>query len=867
MQAHGRHSLPELLAPAGSKEALHAALQAGADAVYFGLDSGFNARARAENFSLANLRETCARIHRAGAKAYLALNTLVFEVELPAVERLIVAAAEAGVDALIVQDPAVALLARERAPSLEVHASTQMTIASAEAARFASALGATRVVLPRELSLTEIRHFTRNSPIAAEVFVHGALCVAWSGQCLTSEVWGQRSANRGQCAQSCRMPYDVVLDGRVQEAADIKYLLSPLDLAGLPLLNELLELPLAGLKIEGRQKGAAYVATAVQAWREGLDGGGTPSTARLSESMNSMALAYSRGFSPGFLAGSNHQRLVEGRFPKHRGLFVGRVLEVDVEGNRVLVGRDLEGRPWTGALLAGDRAAGPQGQSALNINGSAWREQDGFAVVNAGTGVVFDDGHPEDPREAGGMVRAVRTVGRNLDMRFGTPGPDLTRVRAGQRVFANMSPEVMSLTQSAGHAPAPLQRNWLDLVVSGQDNAPLQVKATTATGQCHLTSPMPLAQSRGKGLDDALLREKLGSFGGTIFHLRNLELSELGTGLHLPVTALKELRRRLVEHLQPLAERGPKHETAAEPALPRLAAQARTAVTTHAEQQPPLLIPLVRTLEQLDAVLDTELPEVELDFMDFTGLGRAVERARAASKRLTIATVRVQKPMEEAYDRRIEALQPDGVLLRHFGALTHFREHPVRRALHGDFSLNVTNSITAAHLMQLGLETITASHDLDEAQLLALLEATDAARVTVVLRHRISTFHTEHCVYAHLLSNGRDFHSCGRPCDEHALALKDHLGREHPVLVDVGCRNTVFNAEATTNAPLVPRLLERGVRRFRCEFVRESGAELSRTLQSFQGLLAGTIRPEECVNQLGLGVQQGVSAKTMEVMV
>ena len=192
---------PELLAPAGDAEALRAALAAGADAVYFGLDMGFNARARTANFALETLPATVAQIHAAGARAYLTLNTLIFEPELLAVEVILRAVADAGVDALIVQDPAVALLARALAPTLEVPASTQMTISSPEAAVFAQTLGCTRVVVPRELSVAEIRQFAAGTPLELEVFIHGALCMSWSGQCLTSEAWGGRSANRGQCVQ------------------------------------------------------------------------------------------------------------------------------------------------------------------------------------------------------------------------------------------------------------------------------------------------------------------------------------------------------------------------------------------------------------------------------------------------------------------------------------------------------------------------------------------------------------------------------------------------------------------------------------------------------------------------------------------
>ncbi|HWU91411.1 MAG TPA: peptidase U32 family protein, partial [Kofleriaceae bacterium] len=221
---------PEILAPAGDRDALAAALAAGADAVYFGLDDGFNARARATNFPSDGLPELAAWIHRAGARAYVTLNTLVFEPELPVVEELVRRIAAAGVDAIIVQDPAVAAIARAVCPALEIHASTQMTASSPLAALLLRELGLARVVVPRELSLDEIRAYAAAATVPLEVFIHGALCVAWSGQCLSSEAWGGRSANRGQCAQACRLPYQLVVDGAARDLGEVEYLLSPKDL-------------------------------------------------------------------------------------------------------------------------------------------------------------------------------------------------------------------------------------------------------------------------------------------------------------------------------------------------------------------------------------------------------------------------------------------------------------------------------------------------------------------------------------------------------------------------------------------------------------------------------------------------------------
>src|SRR5690606_11931528 len=186
--------------------------------------------------------------------------------------------------------------------------------------------------------------------------------------------------------------------------------------------------------------------------------------------------------------------------------------------------------------------------------------------------------------------------------------------------------------------------------------------------------------------------------------------------------------------------------------------------------------------------------------------------------------------------------------------------------LHGDFSLNVTNSLTAHHLLALGLDTLTCAHDLDETQLFALFAHAPASRFTIPLHHHISTFHTEHCVYAHTLSSGRDFRSCGRPCEKHRAALRDRTGLEHPVVVDVGCRNTVFNAQAQTAASLVPRLLDAGVRRFRVEFVRESQEEAARVLSAYQELLAGRLSPSEAVRRASAHEQFGVTRGTMQVL-
>ncbi len=863
---------PEVLAPVGDLEALAVALGAGADSVYFGLDEGFNARARARNFSAENLPEVVARIHRAGARAYVTLNTLIFEGELPAMERAIRSVAAAGVDAIIVQDPAVCLLARALCPTLELHASTQMTISSPAGARFAEGLGVTRVVVPRELTVAEIAAFARACPLELEVFIHGALCMSWSGQCLTSEAWGGRSANRGQCAQSCRMPYELYVDGARVPTGDVRYLLSPRDLAGHRAIPALMQIGVHGLKIEGRLKGGPYVATAVSGLRRWVDAvadGKAKETGpqeQLAQDLTQMTMAYSRGFGDGFLAGRDHQTLVDGRFPKSRGHLLGEVLEV--RGQRVLVvpvSEDRGNLEAQGALESPLPALGGDPASASGAGRTP-------VTPRAGMGVVFDAGAPEDRDEPGGSIFSVEQRGAGWRLGFGRPGPDLRRVAVGQRVWITSDPSNARAAEQLGRGE-PGGRVPVSLEVVGRLGAPLQVTARSGHARASVRGELPLSRARAGGLDEALLRGKLGAFGGTCFRLESIDLQGLAPGLYTPVSQLKAMRRRLVAELLPQIERGPARAINPAPALERLRGPLLRGVGEEAAPARPRIIPLCRTDEQLDAVIESGARAVELDWMEMVGLSKACARARAAGLHITLATVRVQTPGEEGFDRRIAALEPDAVLLRHWGALMHFAELTARGAsdrpafaLHGDFSLNVTNSITARHLLGLGLDTITASHDLDSAQLLALLERAPAERTTVVIHQHIPTFHTEHCVYAANLSQGRDVRSCGRPCDRHRVALRDHLGDEHPVIVDVGCRNTVFNARAQSAASLVPKLVRAGVRRLRVEFVWETGEQAARVLAAYERLLAGQLSPGALLREIGTHEQFGVSLGTMKVL-
>src|SRR6478672_5012814 len=293
--ALGKPHALELLAPAGDRLCITAAVENGADAVYFGLECGFNARARATNLHLDALSEVMSYLHERGVRGYVTLNTLVFPSELKTIEQHIVRLTDAGVDAVLVQDLGLVRLLRSISPDLSIHASTQMTLTSGECIRAAAELGIERVVLARELSIPEIKTISSQTDIELETFVHGALCVAYSGQCLTSESLGGRSANRGQCAQACRLPYDLVCDGEDVDLGDVKYLLSPQDLAAYALLPELVDAGVSSFKIEGRLKTPEYVANITRQYRRALGAAAADREANFTEQdVAEMELSFSR---------------------------------------------------------------------------------------------------------------------------------------------------------------------------------------------------------------------------------------------------------------------------------------------------------------------------------------------------------------------------------------------------------------------------------------------------------------------------------------------------------------------------------------------------------------------------------------------
>lgn len=812
---------PEVLAPAGDREALEAAVHGGADAVYFGLQ-GFNARARATNFDADALGDTMRWLHERGVRGYVTLNTLVFDHELASVEAAVRACAAAGVDAVIVQDLGVAKIARAIAPTLPIHASTQMTVTDASSALLARELGASRVILARELSVDDVAAVHRESGVEVEVFVHGALCISYSGQCLTSEAIGGRSANRGACAQACRLPYELVVDGALVDTGDRAYLLSPEDLEASALVPDLARAGVSSIKIEGRLKGPAYVGSTTRLYRkavDALDGGEGPSA----EDRSAALQTFTRGSGPGFLAGIDHQRLVEARACDHRGLLLGTFGGATKRGNKT----------WLAVKLD--------------------------APVARGDGVLVEGGWGSEA-ELGGRVWSITENGRDVESAASGAvelwlGPD---VRVGAlaspaRVFKTNDP---ALEKRIAASLRSERRVTLDMCIAGDFGAPFVLEGTTATGRtARIEGDAPVTRAEKAPLDRAMLEEKLGKLGDTTFALGTLTVA-LPEGAILPLSSLNRARRALVAAL---GSDPSLHETTNVRCTDMVA---RTAPPARAPAKPGLFV-LCRDAAQAHAAIDAGAEGVYLDFLELTGTGDALRALRARGAFVGVAPPRIRKPGEEKIDKYVASLTPDALLVRGLGALREIEAMKQARPFVaiGDFSLNVTNRITAEEVLARGLDAFTPSFDLDAGQLAALMSTPFGPWAEVVIHHPIALFHMEHCAIAALLSEGKDHRTCGRPCEKHRVSLRDRAGMDHPVEADVGCRNTVFHAKPQSAVELLPSLAKVGVARFRIELVRESADDVRRLVDAYRRAIAAPDRSREVWRELraeqGYGVVKG----------
>ncbi len=809
--AHRR--IPELLAPAGSLDAVRAAVANGADAVYMGA-SRFNARDEGAQLSLEELGEACRIAHERGRRIYLTLNVLIKPSELVDALMFLGEAVDLGIDAVIVQDVGLVRLIEQIYPGLEIHGSTQMTVHDAAGAAVMRELGVQRVVLARENTLDDIRAIRDAVPeVGLESFVHGALCISYSGQCYMSGMISERSANRGSCAQSCRKDY-VLTDAATKDELDRGYLISTKDLGAYDHLSEIADAGIVCLKVEGRKKRPEYVATVTQSYREFLDrverGTFTPPT---EAEVQPLVQIYSRGFTGGMYGGRAGRDYVTRTQPDNLGTVLGTV-----------VGHD-------------------RGELIVEVS----------EPVQVGDGLGFEAPEHVGGPTSGFTVTGVRTIASRATIRQALE----TRIRigAGWRVVRTSQAALLERAR-ASYAALPTEirarKSRLDARVFGAAGTPLKAVFSCDGDAVTVRSEMTLAPASKRALDAESLRAQFGRLGDTPFVLGALDVTGLAEGLFLPVSEQNHLRQRAVEQLMlhrdwAFEAKQAERRATVESAVSAVKTSART--ETGAGTRPFSLAAQVYSLDDAERAADTGATEICFDpFLRHPAPPLARIRAlreslaeRGVALRLRTPTI-VRPEERKSIQKWLDLELP--ILSGHVGLVAELARGG--RDVTADYAANVFNAHTAAELFRLGARRIVASVELTTEELSELVAPWDGEGFDVFLYGRPEGMTIEHCVLSAAFD--REPTTCRDLCvQKHAnVELTDPAGYTFPIATDSACRNRLLHSRPVDGSEFLPKLWRAGIRGFQLVF-NVPGDDVGAIVRSYRealGALAAGSRPD-----------------------
>lgn len=778
-------NVPELLAPAGSLDAVRAALANGANAVYLGAEK-FNARDEGAQLGLDEVEIACRLAHERGARIYLTLNTLVKPGELADALALLGEAIDRGVDAAIVQDLGLVRLIQRAYPGFEIHGSTQMSVHDVAGAKIMRDIGIDRVVLARENTLDDIRAIHAAVPdLGLETFVHGALCISYSGQCYMSGMISERSANRGSCAQSCRKDY-VLQNATTGETLDTGYLISAKDLAAHDHLPAIADAGIGCLKVEGRKKRPEYVATVTRVYRDLLDrlrdGVELPP---LSEAeIEPMVQIYSRGFTGGMYGGRAGRAYITRNQPDNRGVVLGSV-----------IGQE-------------------RGELLLDLR----------QPLAVGDGVAFEPPVGESGTTIGFQIERVRTISESSGSVRQAVGSAGRRVPAGWAVVRTSHAALLERARTS-YASLPSQARSrkfrLDVRAFGTAGSPLRLRCTTADGEVTVASELTLAPATRHALDARTLREQLGRLGETPFALGELDTAGLSDGLFLPVSELNRLRQLATAGLMTrrdwaLAARHAERSTKIAEAIATVpaASVARSAA-------PEAVIAEVFSVP--DAIAAAEAGATEIVFDPFLRhplppLARVralAESVRSHGASLRLRTPTIVRPEERRQLDKWLALELP-MLTGHLGLVGELGA--AGRDVVADYAVNCFNQHTAAELWRLGANGITLSVELTVDEMTAVAEPWQGHGFETVIYGRPEGMTIEHCTLSAAFD--RVATSCRDLCvSKHPrVTITDPAGYTFPVATDSACRNRLLHSRPIDASEYLPRLWNAGLRRWRLLF-------------------------------------------------
>ena len=795
----------ELLAPAGSWEALEAAVNAGADAVYMGGKS-FGARAYASNFDKEEMAKAVYFAHMHHVRIYITVNTLVDDSELEELADYLMFLNNVGVDGIIVQDLGVIRLARKIVPELPLHASTQMTITNSSGVDFAVAAGMERSVLARELSLKEIEAAcSRGTEI--ETFIHGALCVCYSGQCLMSSLIGGRSGNRGRCAQPCRLPYrllnskgDDMLEGK--DAG--QYLLSPKDMNTLEILPQLIESGVVSYKIEGRMKRPEYVAIVVDAYRRAMDSYLAGDYSVPAEDFANIEQIFNRDFTTAYMVNRPGREMMSDRRPNNRGVLVGRVLKLDKQRNKAVIKLDKE-------LHLGDGL-----EFWVTVGGRV-----GTTVTE-----MLSKGESVSSAAYGEQV--------TIDVPKG--------VRLNDRVFRTLDSKLMSYAQQF-FGPDAKKRIAVDAVVTAHVGQPMTVTLTDEDGNVgYGETDFIVEEARKRALDYAVVHKQLDRMGTTEYFLNSLNV-ELDDNVMVPMSEMNEARRMACEALDaarleafaPARKPVHKHNESFVPNAKKRIHDGAV-LTVHCDSLGKVNAALQAGAERILFGGDcfTHIPLSDEDYR------KATNMVRKAGRQLAFATPRIVKEAQLKYFDRLFALwselEPDFVYISNNGLWSIAVKHGLKPV--ADMSLNIFNYQSLEFWKEQGAVGAVISSEMTMGQV-EHLASVSPVPIECMIQGRLEMMVSEYCVGGSFLG---DLHkgACKFNCSE-SLFLEDRKDAKFPIATDQFCRMHVLNAHELSMTANVQLMAEIGVSSLRIDGRNYDEQRLGELITMYKKILGGAV--------------------------
>lgn len=768
----------ELLAPVGSFEALKAAVQNGANAVYLG-GKDFGARASANNFDRDELKEAVKYAHIRGVQVFVTTNTLRKENEIEDFLEYAKFLYDIDVDAIILQDIGMARLIKRELPDFELHASTQMVAHSLEDVKYLESVGFDRVVLAREVTVEEIKYICDNCKADIEVFVHGALCVCYSGQCLMSSMIGNRSGNRGRCAQPCRQRYELidVYTGEVVNSNG-DYLLSPRDLNAIEEIDKVIDAGVHSLKIEGRMKRPEYVATVIDGYRKTIDEYLATNKLNVSdETINDLYTIFNRKFTKGLLLGDVGKDMMNSQLPNNQGLYVGTVVDYNKKAKRLKI-------KLANTLKKGD---------GINLGGGT-------------IGRIIKNGN----------IETIGYKGETIELDF------VGEARKGQIVFKTSDSELMDRVQATFTQDKEFVKNIIDAKITiklGQK--PILTLKDRHSNEATIEGDKIVEEAMKVALSKEKVETQLRKLGNTPYELDLLEI-ELDDNVSLPISLLNQMRRDCIELLdkERVSIKNRKYKNKIVKYKP---------VQYNRNKQQEISVK-VKNLEQLESALECGLDRIYYE--DTNTIDKGMSLAMKYNKKVIYSAPRIIRNKEYNHLAKANNAGVESVQVGNYGSIDYFKD----KKLNIDYYLNAFNSETINYYKEIGADTLCISQELNINEIKETIKYTDINIESVVYGYTPLMI-TEYCPMGVIVRDCKKDKRVAK-CKESIYALRNSKGDEFRVSQDIFCRSTIYNSNVTCMLDNLYELHEIGINVLRLDFTLEDKETVKEVIEAYQEVLS-----------------------------